>query len=159
MEENTIKTLLDYLGKGALLIGVGNEISGDDAFGPELAKRLKSFLGDRAIDAGLAPENWAGTILKLAPEILIIADAVAFDGEPGEIRIFRPEELIDHLPSTHGPGFGALINYLLEFLPGLKIIILAVQPQATGLMTPISEPVAAALTTITGHVEDFLSKS
>ena len=136
----------------ALIIGVGNDISGDDGFGPELARRLKPILGERAIDGGLAPENWTGPIAALSPKTLIIADAVAFGGETGEIRILDPDELESGLPATHGPGFSPLLYFLKDTLPQLKTIILAVQPGETGLMKPISKKVNSAIEKIVGAI-------
>ncbi len=126
MSDEIITELLSALDSGAILLGVGNDISGDDAFGPSLARRLKAFLGERAIDGGLAPENWTGPIAALNPKTLIIADAVDFGGKVGEIRILDPDELESGLPATHGPGFSTLLYFLKNSLPQLKTIILAV---------------------------------
>ncbi|HDR90741.1 MAG TPA: hydrogenase maturation protease [candidate division Zixibacteria bacterium] len=152
-----IRELIEKLTLDAVIIGVGNDISGDDAFGPVLAERLKPLFGARCINGGLAPENWVGKIIDMAPSMLIIADAVAFDGASGEIRVFTPEDLIQEMPSTHGPGFGALIGYLRQFMPNLEMWILAVEPKSVGLMTPMSAPVESAIEKISSMFEDFLS--
>ena len=145
--------LLALLDPDTVLIGIGNEISGDDGFGPELAKRLKPFLGERAIDGGLAPENWTGPISKLGPKILVIADAVDFGGEPGDISIVDPDDLESGLPATHGPGFSPLLFFLKNALPKLETFILAVQPAETGLMKPISPKVESAISKIVRILE------
>ena len=140
-----IRELVKSIDPNTVIIGVGNDISGDDAFGPALAERIKPLFGARCINGGLAPENWLGKIIDMAPSTLIIADAVSFDGEPGEIRIYKPEDLVQELPATHGPGFGPLVQYIRKFLPEIEIYILAVQPEITGLMVPMSAPVEAAI--------------
>ena len=150
---STLEDVILHLKKGALLVGVGNDMSGDDAFGPILARRLKSALGEKAMDTGLAPENWIGPIRKLNPKILIIADAVAFDGKPGEVRVFQCCELGDSLPTTHGPGLGAFIGYLQEILPEIEIFILAVQPERTGFGKAMSDAVAEAIEKIAKRLE------
>ena len=154
MSDKIETELLALLDSDTVLIGVGNDISGDDGFGPELARRLKPFLGERAIDGGLAPENWTGPIAALNPKTLIIADAVAFGGETGEIRILDPDELESGLPATHGPGFSPLLYFLKGSLPQLKTIILAVQPSETGLMKPISKKVNSAIEKIVGAMSE-----
>lgn len=146
--------LLALLDSDTVLIGVGNEISGDDGFGPELAKRLKPLLGKRAIDGGLAPENWTGPISKLCPKILVIADAVDFGGEPGDISIVDPDDLKSGLPATHGPGFSPLLFFLKNAIPKLKTVVLAVQPAETGLMKPISPKVETAIDKIVEMVKE-----
>ena len=132
---------------------MGNDISGDDAFGPMLARKLEPVLGKFAIDAGLAPENWTGPITKLAPQKILIADAVAFGGNAGEMRIIDPENLANGLPATHGPGLGAFIEIILTRLPNCEIKILAVQPAQTGIMKPMSEEVARAVDVISAEIE------
>ncbi len=149
-----VRELIQSLPTDAVIIGVGNDISGDDAFGPKLAERLKASFGERCIVGGLAPENWLGKIIDMAPSTLIIADAVTFDGEPGEIRIYKPEDLVRELPATHGPGFGPLVQYLRKLLPEIEIYILAVQPEATGLMLPMSLPAEDAIDKIVMMFEE-----
>ena len=149
-----IRELVKSKDSNTVIIGVGNDISGDDAFGPELAERLKPLFGAKCINGGLAPENWVGKIIDMAPSMLIIADAVAFDGTPGEIRVFTPEDLIQEMPSTHGPGFGALVGYLSQFMPNLEIRILAVEPESVGLMAPMSDVVKTAIENIVAMFEE-----
>jgi len=149
-----IRELVKSIDPNTVIIGVGNDISGDDAFGPVLAERLKPLFWAKCINGGLAPENWVGKIIDMAPSMLIIADAVAFDGEPGEIRVFTPEDLIQEMPSTHGPGFGALVGYLSQFMPNLEIRILAVEPKSVGLMAPMSDVVNAAIENIVAMFEE-----
>jgi len=149
-----LNELIESIPPDAVIIGVGNDISGDDAFGPVLADKLKPLFGTRCIDGGLAPENWVGKIIDMAPSILIIADAVTFRGAPGEIRVFTPEDLIQEMPSTHGPGFGPMVGYLRQFMPKLEIRILAVEPESVGLMTPMSNIVNAAVMEIVAMFEE-----
>lgn len=130
------------------LIGVGNDISGDDGFGPKLARSLKPMYDERSIDGGLAPENWTGPIKRISPQRLIIADAVAFDAKPGELAIFDPDDLAEGLPATHGPSFGPLLSYLSESIPDLEVLILAARPEKTGLMEPMSKSVKTAVDNI-----------
>jgi len=150
LSEKYTDTILEHLHKNTVLIGVGNILSGDDGFGPRLIERVKPALNEHAIDAGLAPENWTGPIAKLAPDTLIIADAVAFDGKAGEIRLLIPEDLESGMPATHGPGLSSFIEYIRQSLPQTEIIILAVQPDKTGLGNPMSEAVEKAIEEIVG---------
>ena len=53
------------------------------------------------IDAGVSPENWTGVVVKLNPDTIIIVDAIYFDGEPGDIKIFAGEDLRSGKISTH----------------------------------------------------------
>ena len=139
-------------------MGVGNTLCGDDGFGPQLIAELKPTLGKRAIDGSIAPENWAGYILKIAPKNLIIADAVTFEGEPGEIGVFSAEDMLEGLPATHGPGMGLLFDYLMKQLPSLRIIILAVNPVRTGLGNPLSPEIKKSMKYISKKIINLLDK-
>ena len=94
-----------------LLVGIGNDLRGDDAFGPLLARRLLAR-GLPAIDAGMAPENVTGPIRRAAPEVLILADATDL-GEPvGTVRLLRAGDLAEGGTSTHDPSLTMLLAYL-----------------------------------------------
>lgn len=153
MLENELREILKRLYTDAILVGVGNDISGDDAFGPTLIEKVKGFFGNRAIDAGLAPENWASKISSMNPTLIVIADAVAFGGYPGEIRLMKTGSIDHGFPSTHGPGLGMFIEYLKDLIMDVEFVLLAVQPERTGFGEPISEPVKIAIEEIMSVVK------
>lgn len=99
-----------------LLVGIGNDMRGDDAFGPLLARRLIAA-GLPAIDAGLAPENVTGPIKRSGAEVLILADASDFDASPGTLRLLAPEDLLEGGTSTHDPSLRMLIAFLTAERP------------------------------------------
>ena len=41
----------------------------------------------------MAPENYLEKIVKTQPETVLFIDAINFNGDPGEVRIFNPEEI------------------------------------------------------------------
>jgi hydrogenase 3 maturation protease len=119
-----------------LLLGVGNDMRGDDAFGPLLARRLH-VLGMPSLDGGTAPENVTGPIRRAAPEILLIADAVELGESPGTLRLLAPIDLEDGASSTHDPSLRILHRYLAAELT-LETRVLAAQPASRGLGDPVS---------------------
>lgn len=110
--EDPATALPDLLhGRRWLLVGIGNDLRGDDAFGPLLARRLIAH-GLPAIDAGMAPENVTGPIRRAAPELLVLADATDL-GEPvGTVRLLRGEDLAEGGTSTHDASLAMLLAYL-----------------------------------------------
>ena len=109
--EEPSAALPDLLRRRWLLVGIGNDLRGDDAFGPLLARRLIAR-GLPAIDAGMAPENVTGPIRRAAPELLILADATDL-GEPvGTVRLLKGEDLAEGGTSTHDPSLTMLLTYL-----------------------------------------------
>jgi hydrogenase maturation protease len=135
--------LAALLARSWLLVGVGSDLRGDDAFGPLLARRL-ARAGLPALDGGTAPESLTGPILRSGAEVLILAD-VGDLGEPaGVLRLLDPGAVAPGGTSTHDPGLSLLVEYLGARRP-LTARILAAQPARRGLGEPISPAIAAAL--------------
>jgi hydrogenase 3 maturation protease len=130
-----------------LLVGVGNDLRGDDAFGPLLARRLAGA-GLPAIDAGPAPENLTGRIAAAAPEVLLLADAADWGGRVGDLRLVRPGELAGGSASTHDPGLGLLLTYLGQSLPDLDAWTLVAQAGSLNL----GESAGPAIRGAVGHL-------
>jgi len=84
-----------------VIVGVGNTLKGDDAAGPLVCRQLGGKVRAELIDAGTVPENYIQTIIKKAPQNLLIIDAVDFGARPGTINIFKPEQLNSSAFSTH----------------------------------------------------------
>lgn len=126
-----------------LLVGIGNDMRGDDAFGPLLARRLKER-GLAAIDGGMAPENATGPIRRAAPEVLILADAVELGAEPGTLRLLRPFDLAEGATSTHDPGLRILHAYLTAD-SALDVVVLAAQPAGAEFDAPASPAMLRAV--------------
>ena len=108
-----------------LLVGIGNDMRGDDAFGPLLARALVAA-GLLAIDAGLAPESVTGPIRRADADVLILADASDWGGAPGDVRLLGPEALLEGGTSTHDPSLGLLLSVLTAERP-LEVRVLLAQ--------------------------------
>lgn len=136
------KALKDH-GKIAIL-GIGNEMKGDDGLGPSVVKRLsKKFQNDENIavfDGGTVPENYTGSIRKISPTHIILIDAVEMKKEPGYIRLIRKEEIDNYNISTHAMPISFLIRFM-ETTIGSKIILIGVQPKSMELGNKISEEI------------------
>lgn len=138
--------LSDLLKRRWLLLGVGNDLRGDDSFGPLLARELNGR-GLPALDGGPAPENLTGPILRKKPEVLILADAADFFAEPGTVRLVRPDDLAQGSGSTHDPGFGLLVAYLNEQNP-VEVHLLACQPRTLDFGVEPSPEIRAAVASL-----------
>lgn len=135
--------LAPLLARPWLLVGVGSDLRGDDAFGPLLARRLAAA-GLPALDAGTSPESHTGPILRSGAEVLILADVGNLQAPPGTLRLLAPERVAPGGTSTHDPSLRLLIDYLAGQRP-IDVRVLAVAPARRGLGQPLSAEVAAAL--------------
>lgn len=123
-------TYLQSLDNRSLIVGVGNVLRGDDGFGPELVKNLSGRTNVNLLDGGETPEDLLGQIVQMAPARLVIADAVALGGMPGDAALLESDQLGKRIAvSTHNLSLLMFIKYLKEKLPELDIRILGVQPR------------------------------
>jgi len=95
---------------GVAVIGLGNVLMGDDAFGPWVVQQL---LADYEFPGDVAVEDLGTPGLDLTPwvtglEALVLVDTVRSDAAPGTLRLYRRDELLRHAPqarlSPHDPG-------------------------------------------------------
>jgi len=142
--------LASLIQKPVVVIGVGSDLRGDDAFGVLAARELASAMGESAggvevLEGGVAPENLAERAARGSPRTVVLIDAAEFEGEPGELKVLDPEELgWDLGGGTHAPSLELLATYLKERC-GARTVMLAAQPASTEFGAEISPPLRAAV--------------
>lgn len=124
------------------VVGVGNELRGDDGVGPFVARRLAAEHPGRAVDAGCVPENHLGVILATIPELVLFVDAADLGGVAGAWRVARVDELEPRCESTHDASL-ALLARLFE-AQDVECRLLGIQPARNAPGVGLSEPVRAA---------------
>ena len=134
-------------GKRVAILGIGNPLRGDDAFGPLLIDRLQGKINAVLINAGSVPENYLGKIVALQPEVVIIVDVADFDAEPGDIAILEIDDIHDGGLTTHNPGLSLIAKFLQTFMP-VDVLLLGVKPAAIDFGAPMTPVVADSLTLI-----------
>ena len=150
--------LLKDHGKIAIL-GIGNELKGDDGLGSFITKKLsKSFQNNENIfvfDGGTVPENYTGSIRKINPTHIILIDAVEMGKEPGYIRLIEKNEIANYNISTHAMPISFLIRYM-EATIGSKIILIGIQPKSMQLTEEISKEVKKSIEKIIKDLLEFM---
>jgi hydrogenase 3 maturation protease len=129
-----------------VVLCIGNEERGDDAFGPYIAKKLKRAQEKgivEVIDCGMVPENYTDVIRRIGPTHVIIVDAVDFKGSPGDIILSFEPKFDEVSVSTHKPSLMLLTKYVQSDV-GSKIILLGVQPKSVDWGSSMSDEVLAA---------------
>jgi hydrogenase 3 maturation protease len=130
-----------------VIVGIGHPLRGDDALGPCLVKRLEGHLDALCIDAGSAPENYLGKIIKASADVVLFIDAVDFNKEPGYYKILEQEEILKTGLTTHDLSPRMLIEYLAAETKA-RIYLLGIQPKDLGVGQELSEPVQKAISEI-----------
>jgi len=139
--------LVDLIADRAIvLMGVGNELRGDDAFGVMLAERIEHEIATKIFVTHDLPEDYAVKAANERPDIVIILDAIDFHGEPGELHLVAARDVPPTPGVTHRPSLEMMARFL-ELDAGAETWVLGVQPRmdALGVGDEMSEPVARAL--------------
>ena len=108
-----IKDALGALLTGRVcIVGVGSRGRHDDGAGPRLIEQHRPGTPGAWIDAGVAPENYLGSIARTNPDVVLIVDAVNFGGAPGECRLLDTNTTDTVVLSTHALSLKMLADYL-----------------------------------------------
>ncbi len=152
---------LDKLrGSRTVIVGIGNILKGDDAAGPLICQQLTDAVIDaEIIDAGTVPENYIGTIIKKAPENLLVIDAVDFQAQPGAVKLFRAEQLSSFALSTHTLSPHLFVDTIVQ-QTNAEVYFIGIQPAQTELAQSMSPPVSKTCRHIAAQlIELFAEKN
>lgn len=137
---------LGRLFKGrVVVVGVGNELRGDDGVGAYVARKVKKR---NVINAEIAPENFVGKIKKMRPGRIVIVDALDFGGRPGEIRVVDARKTTGLRFSTHALP----LSFFCEYFEGIEVQLVGIQPKRREFGSRMSREVRKAAERIIGCI-------
>lgn len=132
IKEDLVEFLKAY--KKLVIMGIGNDIRGDDGIGPYIVENIKHLESSNVsiLNVTTAPENFTGKIRKIDPTHIIIVDAVIMNEGPGKIKIVKKEEVAGVSISTHSMSLSYLVNYL-ELEKPYNILFIGIEPESMEL--------------------------
>ena len=143
------------------MLGIGNELLGDDAAGVAVARALAPIFAGKdrflIIEGGLAPENFSGNLRRFKPDLVLLIDAAQMNETPGTIRWLDWEETSGLSASTHTLPPYILSKYLTSEL-GCRVALLGIQPEKMDLEAPLSPCVSKAVESILREISSLTSK-
>ncbi|MGQ9718288.1 MAG: hydrogenase 3 maturation endopeptidase HyCI [Nitrososphaerales archaeon] len=149
--------------KRLVVLGIGNELRGDDIVGVLVAERLKKVLKDAkdilVINCGTTPENFLSKVKAFNPSHVLVIDAVDFKDEPGSIALFRPEDNAIDSISTHRLPISLIKAYFEGIGLNIKFFVIGVQPQSVLLGAKIVPRVEEAVIMATKMLEKVVKGS
>ena len=123
------------------IVGVGSRGRGDDGAGPALMDRLRGRTRARLVEAEEVPESYLGEIIACKADTVLLVDAVAFGGRPGEVGLFSREELRNQPAlSTHRVPLRLVMEYLAAET-GARVLLLGIQPHVVSFGQGLSAAV------------------
>ena len=147
------------------VFGLGNVLMGDDALGPTVIAHL---LAGYDFSTEVLVEDLGTPGLDLHPHLagrrkLILVDVVKSQGEPGELRLYRKDEILRHAPgvrvSPHDPGVKeALLALQFAGDESEDILLVGVIPGEVGHAVSMTAAVRAAVPAAAAAVLEELER-
>lgn len=146
------------VGRKVVLMGVGNDLRGDDACGVMLGERLEQHVACPVFVTFDLPEDYAVKAADLRPELVLILDAADFGGEPGQVRLIRAQDIPPTPGVTHRPSLEMVARFL-ELDAGADTWVLGVQPDMTrvGLGDEMGVPMRRAVDALATMLTELLA--
>ena len=140
-----------------VILGIGNELRGDDGFGPYVAEALKGKVEAVVYNCGTVLENYDNPIVKERPDVIILLDIINFNAPFGEMGVFEKDDILKVGFSTHNVSPRVFIE-LLESSIKADIIMVGVKPKETAFGDELSHEVKESAELLKGFFIKLLSK-
>jgi hydrogenase maturation protease len=134
------------------VVGLGNVLMGDDAFGPWV---IQVLLAGHVFPEAVSVQDLGTPGLDLAPwvtdlEALVLVDTVRAPAPPGTLRLYRRDDILRHPPQTrlspHDPGLKeALLTAEFAGRAPREVLLVGAVPERTEMGVGLSEPVRRAV--------------
>jgi len=147
------------------IVGIGNELRGDDAAGVAVVRRLaqdtlirqKKNKNVLLIDAGNAPENYTGPLRRFAPHLVLLVDMAQMDCVPGSVRWLPWQETSGLSASSHTMPPYMLAQFLTADLH-CEVALIGVQPLDTSLTMSMSPVVETAVDSVVSELSAIINR-
>lgn len=130
-----------------LVVAIGNELMGDDAAGPLLARLMQSkpVEGWEVMDCGPVPENFLHQIKRFRPDAVLAVDACDMGLDPGSIRLLAVEDILASawVWTTHQLPLRFFMCAVAEAVP--EVCLVGIQPKCVAFGAPVSAEVRNAV--------------
>jgi hydrogenase 3 maturation protease len=133
------------------VLGIGNEMMGDDAAGVLLVRELRKLTigrtGTRTLhlfETHTTPENFTGAIERLEPDAVLMIDSAEMGAPVGEVRVLDAATMGSMMHSTHTMPLSFLAGYI-ERTTGAKVFAIGIQAGHIMLDQPMSREVAVSV--------------
>lgn len=139
------------------ILGIGNELNGDDSAGIWATRKLRAKLNNRlnvlVMDCGSIPENATGPLRKFKPQLILMIDAADLHKDAGTIEFVDLEQVRGFSASSHTLPLSVLAGYMKnEFR--CEVALCCIQPQHLDFEKEISSAVNLAVENL---VDEILS--
>jgi len=143
------------------VLGVGQELRGDDAAGIIAARRLSHLADNRdwllVIEAGPVPENFVGSLRDFHPDLVILLDAARLDLAPGLTAWLDQKQITGISAFTHSLPLSIFTRYLLVEM-GCTVTLLGIQPRSTAFDASLSAEVESGVAAVVSTLKALITE-
>lgn len=151
-----------------VILGIGNELNGDDAAGVQVARLLAKIQHEReqlsdprsqrfhVFDGGAAPEAFTGPIRRCEPALVVLVDAAELGELPGTVQCFDWSIAQGMSASTHTLPPSMLARFLVEQV-GCRVVLIGIQPKQLEFDAGMSPEVQGAVHRVVGELTALLN--
>jgi hydrogenase 3 maturation protease len=138
------------------IVGIGNDLRGDDAAGVIIARRLMAQPGFQnetvlVLDTGGLPENFSGVLRRFNPDAILFVDAAVLGAPAGEIQFVEWDRLVEH-GFSHGLPLSTLAKFLRAEI-GCWMGLLAIQGESLNFGDAISPSARRAIRQVVNELK------
>ena len=130
------------------IIGIGNELNGDDAAGVLIVRKIKNNLPENKqiliVEGSIAPENYTGVIRNFKPDWIWLFDAADLGDKPGSVQLIDLEKVQSIGADTHRLAPTLLLSFLsleMEF----KAFLFGINPESVEPFTEVSDTIEKSI--------------
>ena len=152
---NLREQLSNAMQGNVVVMGIGNPCRGDDAAGSRVAQQICTAPGVFVIDAQDVPENYLCQAADQRPNTIVLIDCVDMKSAPGSVALFDEDQTAAYWPSTHRVPVSLLVDYLKR-TTAARVFLIAIQPQQTGFLQPMSAEVLSSVEVITDVLNEVI---
>lgn len=155
---NSLAVFLRHM-KHLVVLGMGNELRGDDAVGLVVVRDLKKFSGANlsVFDGQTAPEIFIKPICELKPSHVLIVDAAELKEKPGTWRLLSKAEIDTGLFTTHMIPATDIAKEI-EQRCDAQVGFLGIQPKSRNVSLSLSDECNGAAKNVAAEIIELISK-
>jgi hydrogenase 3 maturation protease len=139
------------------VLGIGNELNGDDSAGNWAARKLSERLIDQPnlliMDCGAIPENASGPLRRFKPQLILLIDVADLGETAGTIQFVELDQVRGFSASSHSLPLSVLAGFLVQEFH-CAVALCCIQPLSLEFEAELTNPVKNAVELL---VEEFIA--
>lgn len=143
------------------IIGIGNELNGDDSAGVLVSRLISQSIQKTeliyCVEGSISPENYTAPIRRFKPDWIWLIDAAEFDQNPGSVQILPIDEVNGVTHFTHGLPLSVLAKFLQNETNSV-VFLFGIQPLNVEPFTGISDVLKIVVDELAIELNQWIKK-